>query len=86
VFTPTDAAGSANFSQSGWVGGGGVESHLWGGWIAKAEYLYMDLGSYTDVVPDPLTRHTFTMTSAIRDHIVRIGLNYHLNGPVVARY
>jgi outer membrane immunogenic protein len=86
VFTPTDAAGSANFSQSGWVIGGGVETHLRGGWTAKAEYLYMDLGSFTDVVPDPLTGHIFTMTSDVRDHIVRIGLNYHFNGPVVARY
>ncbi len=76
VFTPADAAGSADFNQSGWVVGGGVETHLGGGWTAKLEYLYLDLGSYTDVVPDPLTGHTFTMTSDVRDHVIRVGLNY----------
>lgn len=76
VFTPVDAEGSADFNLSGWTIGGGVERHLAGGWSAKVEYLYLDLGSYTDVVPDPLSGHTFTMTSDVRDHIVRVGLNY----------
>ena len=76
AFVPIDGSGSANFSQSGWVVGGGVETHLWGGWTAKAEYLYLDLGSLTDFVFDPITLDTFTMKSDIRDHIVRVGLNY----------
>ena len=79
VFTPFDVAGSANFNQSGWVIGAGVETHLGGGWTAKAEYLNMDLGSLTDSVYDPNTQSNFTMTSDIRDHIVRVGLNYKFN-------
>lgn len=74
VFRPTDGAGSADFNLSGWTIGGGVERHLGGGWSAKIEYLYLDLGSYTDVVPD--RGSTFTMTSDVRDHIIRVGLNY----------
>jgi outer membrane immunogenic protein len=76
VYTPTDVAGSADFNQSGWGVGSGVETHLGGGWTAKAEYLYLDLGSYTDFVFDPLTHSNFTMTSDVRDHIIRVGLNY----------
>jgi outer membrane immunogenic protein len=76
VFTPADAEGSADFNLSGWAIGGGVETHLGGRWSAKLEYLYLDLGSYTDIIPDPLSHHTFTMTSNVRDNVVRVGLNY----------
>jgi len=69
--------GSANFNQSGWVVGGGVETHLGGAWTAKLEYLYLDLGSLTDVAVQ--SGITFTSTSDIRDHIIRVGLNYKLN-------
>ena len=79
VFTPTDVAGSADFNLSGWTIGGGVERDLGGGWSAKLEYLYLDFGNYTDVVPDPLSGHTFTMTSNVRDNVVRVGLNYKFN-------
>ena len=86
VFTPIDAIGSAEFNLSGWAIGGGVERHLVGGWSAKLEYLYPDLGNYTDVVPDPLSGHTFTMTSNVRDNVVRVGLNYKFNDRSIARY
>lgn len=79
TFTPTDAAFAANFNLSGWTVGGGLEWHLGGPWTAKLEYLYMDLGSFTDGGFDPISRHTFLMTSAVRDNIVRIGLNYQLH-------
>jgi outer membrane immunogenic protein len=80
VFTPLDAAGSADFNLHGWALGGGVETHVWGGWTAKLEYLYLDLGSFVDVVVDTfVTRDTYTMTSDVRNHIVRVGLNYKFN-------
>ncbi|MFZ0055197.1 MAG: outer membrane beta-barrel protein, partial [Pseudolabrys sp.] len=67
-----------DFDVSGWTIGGGVETHLAGGWTAKLKYLYLDLGSFTDVatttpVFSPLT---VTQTSDVRDHIIRVGLNY----------
>jgi outer membrane immunogenic protein len=72
-----DAAASANFNQSGWTIGGGVETHLGGPWTAKLEYLYLDLGSLTDVAVQSGT--TFISKSDIRDHIIRVGLNYKFN-------
>jgi outer membrane immunogenic protein len=76
TFTPTDALFSADFNLSGWAIGGGVETHLWGNWSAKLEYLYMDLGQYIDGGVDPNTLQIYTMTTNVRDHIVRAGLNY----------
>ena len=75
-FAFSGGAGSASFDQSGWVIGGGVETHLTGGWTAKLEYLYMDLGSITDTTPNA---PNVTQTSNIRDNIVRVGLNYKFN-------
>jgi len=76
VFTPTDVAGSANFNLSGYVIGAGFETRFAGNWSVKVEYLYMDLGSYTDSVFDPITLHTFALTSDVRDNIIRAGVNY----------
>ncbi len=76
----------------GWTAGAGVERRLGAGWSVKAEYLFVDLGSlsYTDscitarplqsdvcsgVAPPP----TYTTTLATREHMVRMGLNYHLD-------
>lgn len=81
VLTPGGVAGSvsSNHTNFGWVVGGGVETHLFGGWSAKAEYLYMDLGRITDsftAVAPAFAAGPFTTQSDIRDHIVRVGLNY----------
>ena len=40
------AAANATFKdvKAGWTVGAGIESALWGGWSAKLEYLYIDLG------------------------------------------
>ncbi len=81
-----------NFSETktGWTVGGGIERPfdffgLIGGpnWTAKAEYLYIDLGSttnsYTQVAP-----HTFT--TDVTNHVFRTGINYRFGGPVIAKY
>jgi outer membrane immunogenic protein len=66
-------------TKSGGTVGAGVETRLWGGWSAKLEYLYVNLGS---------TDHAFTTTNvfgdsatlasnhSLSDHMVRLGLNY----------
>ena len=37
---------SAKNTKAGYTIGGGIEGALWGNWTAKAEYLFMDLGSF----------------------------------------
>jgi outer membrane immunogenic protein len=83
------AQSMASFSHSkfGWTVGGGAELPLWGQWSAKAEYLYVDLGSVTDsftspvdqIVQAPSTSQTTSTSFEIHDHIVRFGLNYRIN-------
>ena len=88
-------------TKAGYVVGAGAEGALWGNWTAKAEYLYMDLGTF-DVAgaaattnqlntPSPgfNTVTTFNTSASTRftDHIFRVGLNYHFYDPaVIAKY
>jgi outer membrane immunogenic protein len=51
-------------------------------WSAKLEYLYVDLGSHRF-----LQGTGFDTDVRLRDHIVRLGVNYLFNAvPVVAKY
>ena len=84
-FAGTNAAGSLFVDQTtakdltGYVVGGGIEAMLWGGWSAKAEYLYMNLGSFSTSLDASLPGNpaTWLSNSTVRDHIVRVGANYH---------
>lgn len=62
--------------RAGWSAGGGLEWMFMGGWSAKAEYLYVDLGK--GGAADP-----WFWASGDRRHpqasIARAGLNYHFN-------
>ncbi|QWG22032.1 porin family protein [Bradyrhizobium sediminis] len=73
-------AGSVNTTKTGWTVGGGVEAKLAGNWTAKAEYLYVDLGSVS-VFSDSNTAPGFGLTvntsSKLTANILRAGLNYH---------
>lgn len=85
------SSGSSSADMIGWTVGGGIEAALWGSWTAKAEYLYMNLGSLSTATnaSTPGQPATLTTTGTVRDHIVRIGANYHFdNGPdiIAARY
>jgi len=78
-------------TKVGWTLGGGAEAKLFGNWSAKAEYLYMDLGSTTDVfntvyVTAPIAgtvgavAATRTDSASFKEHIFRAGLNYKFGG------
>ena len=82
-------AGSASSTKVGWTIGAGFERMLNDNWSVKAEYLYVDLGtqsfasSYTDLQPAVFTvQHRDSLTT----NILRLGVNYRLGGPVVAKY
>jgi outer membrane immunogenic protein len=79
----TPPLGSSSATKSGWTVGGGAETRLWNSnWSAKLEYLSMDLGhtSYDFLVTNsravPPGTPAFRVDSAIRDHIIRVGVNY----------
>lgn len=83
---------ATNHNLTGWTAGGGIEAALWGNWTAKAEYLYLDLGSIKTTVDDGGPPGGLVgrldSTSTVRDHIFRAGVNYRFGepGPVVAKY
>jgi outer membrane immunogenic protein len=87
---PIFAAAATTQDMIGYTVGGGIEAMLWGGWSAKAEYLYMNLGSISTAfnIGAPPNVATLTTNSTVHDHIVRIGASYHLDqGPgSAARY
>lgn len=74
-------------TKGGWAAGAGIETpfQLFGllgpNWTSKTEYLYVDLGSTTDVFGG-----TGINTTKVTEHILRTGINYHFNQPVVAKY
>lgn len=89
-FTPNGiviaAALSGSDTNVGWTVGGGIEAHLGGNWTGKIEYMYMDLGTFTNTATVP-TVIGANISSRVTDNIVRAGINYHFGqGPVVARY
>lgn len=84
VLTFPNALETASFShtQGGWTIGGGVETALAGAWTGKLEYLYVDLGSTTDAFTLFSGEALFTQTivKPVREHIIRLGLNYRVGG------
>jgi outer membrane immunogenic protein len=81
-------ASNAGFTRIGVALGAGVETALWGNWTAKLEYLFLNLGSTTDsfgaIAPSnsipPQQPVSISHASDIRDHIIRVGLNYRFGG------
>jgi outer membrane immunogenic protein len=67
---------SASGINPGWAAGGGIEGALFGNWIWKAEYLYVDLGALNVNAAGPFLGEAIAVHSRFNDNIVRTGLNY----------
>lgn len=88
--------GAYRESRIGWTVGGGIEWAFAQNWTAKAEFLYIDLGSDDYVSPRTSfngTTDTRVWASSVdtQAYVARVGINYlfHLGpavAPVVARY
>ena len=94
--------GGGSFSQvrAGWTAGAGAEWMFAANWSAKVEYLYYDLGSvnYATALSQICTGlvcgvngrvlGSTTGTTSLRYNgsILRVGINWHFNGPVAATY
>lgn len=68
-------------TMTGWTLGGGVETVLWGNWLARAEYRYADYGKTGFTATRASTDPTFTPASAtwdlaMRSHLATIGVTY----------
>jgi outer membrane immunogenic protein len=98
VFNTFAGQFSTSTTRAGWTIGTGLEGKLGGGWSVKAEYLYLDFGSFTDTFNTVFTTGggaqlglvaaTRTISSDFRDHIFRVGLDYQFGSyyaPVVTK-
>jgi outer membrane immunogenic protein len=75
---PASVALTSSNLSTGWTIGAGVEWRFAPAWSVKAEYLYVDLGSQSEIIGYAYGPFNSTLTSTVneRDNIVRAGLNY----------
>jgi outer membrane immunogenic protein len=76
--------GTASSSEwlAGWTIGGGWEFAMMRNWSFKAEYLYYDIGSISEVFSSDVGRGvilTDPSNERFNGHIVRIGINYRFD-------
>ena len=92
--TGPDFFGGYRENRIGWTVGGGFEWAFAANWTAKAEFLYLDFGSFDYISPalnfNTSGRAYFTSIDA-KEYVARVGINYlfHLGpdvAPVYARY
>jgi outer membrane immunogenic protein len=79
-------AGRADLTRWGYAVGAGAEYALSNNWTVKGEYLYLDFGSFSHLLPDVTgVNPTFSWTNnmSFREHVVRIGTNYRFGAPVI---
>jgi outer membrane immunogenic protein len=74
--------GEYDATRGGWTAGGGIEHAFGRNWSVKAEYLYVDLGSFTynTVVVPIFTGEAFAANVKTRMHVARLGINYRFDG------
>jgi outer membrane immunogenic protein len=88
--------GAYRENRIGWTVGGGFEWAFAANWTAKAEFLYLDFGSFDYISPSSFDApplifdRRFTSIDA-KEYVARVGINYlfHLGpavAPVYARY
>ena len=83
--------------RTGWTAGAGFEFMAWKNVTLKAEYLYVNLGGGDTFTVRALSNAAFgvpgtPLASFVNSYgkpdfnVVRFGLNYHFEPPVVAKY
>jgi outer membrane immunogenic protein len=77
--TTNSTAVTSTFNQLGWTAGGGIEAAVAGNWTAKAEYLYLNLGTIQSTFADG-TGLIINNSTKVQDHIFRAGVNYRFSG------
>jgi outer membrane immunogenic protein len=68
---------SFNTVRVGWTVGGGVEVFVAPKWTVKAEYLYMDFGTFTNRFVGAGTFNPVNISTHLTDQVGRAGFNYH---------
>jgi outer membrane immunogenic protein len=89
-----DFFGGYRNQRIGWTVGGGFEWAFAANWTAKAEFLYLDFGSFDYIAPAinfNATGRAYQTSIDAKEYVARVGINYLFHfgpalAPVVARY
>jgi outer membrane immunogenic protein len=73
-------------TATGFAAGGDIEHYFMPSWSVKGEYQYIDLGSQRLVGVSTNGVLLNTTNIDTKFHTVRLGINYKLGGPIVAKY
>ena len=83
-----DWYGAYREQRIGWTVGGGFEWAFAANWTAKAEFLYLDFGSFSYTSPGVTFNPNYRWNTDIdaKEYVARVGINYlfHLGPPAVA--
>ena len=76
-----------SMTRTGWTVGAGIETALWGHWLARAEYRYANFGSEPFIIArsraDPVFSPTVDATIvSMQSHTATFGLAYKFGDPV----
>jgi outer membrane immunogenic protein len=66
---------STSTVKAGWTIGAGVETMLWGNWVARAEYRFADYGNIGFTFP-PAPTTGFTSNISLKTNTALVGLGY----------
>jgi outer membrane immunogenic protein len=79
--------GSVSATRTGYVVGAGLEYGIARNWSVRGEYLYTAFSGQS-AVQNNASFPTFTgqASAGLNVNIVRSGIDYRFNGPVVAKY
>jgi outer membrane immunogenic protein len=93
VFPFPDYFGAYRENRIGWTVGGGFEWAFAANWTAKAEFLYLDFGSFDYRSPSIGNEAVFFIDERFtsidaKEYVARVGINYlfHLGPPALAGY
>jgi opacity protein-like surface antigen len=80
------AAQNFTDTELGWVAGGGIEFAFLDHWTAKLEYLHVQTGSATDLLPAAGLPHPLVgISTRISEDIVRTGVAFRFGGGPIMR-
>ena len=84
----TPAVVTNSTTRAGWTVGGGIETVLWGNWLARAEYRYADYGTapftISRAVPGFESASVDNFDARLRSHLASFGLAYKFGEPAAA--
>ncbi|MGB6534920.1 MAG: outer membrane beta-barrel protein [Xanthobacteraceae bacterium] len=86
--TPSNIGATSTISSDrvGWTAGGGIEAHVWGNWLARAEWRYSDYGTFSGTMFAATPIDALSVSTRLRTETGLVGLSYQFGGPVAARY